>query len=223
MALGRKNKAISGKLLILKIKTKDADDKPISPVFEISEKGADNKYVKRTQTETGVSGNLVRLEVKEQKWKDETYNTVALFLQDGDETYLVDCRVNMLTRSLFNSLLSLKKFENVSISLYMYKKTDKNTGAVSEYPAVSLWQNDEQVKWAVPIAEQPKPTSVVFKGKKQNDYTAVDLFFIEKLRGLAKVVDAAAKSSGSQIPDEPQAENTEVDPTRAKLDEDVPF
>jgi hypothetical protein len=216
MALGRKNKTPSGKLLILKIKTQDADKHAIPPHFEISEKGADGKYVKRDQTETQVQGTLVKVEVKEEDYKGDKYNKVSIILSDEDEIYLLDTRVNMLTRSLYNSLLSLTSFDDVSISLYVYKKTDKATGAVTEYPAVSVWQNGQQVKWLVPIADQPKPVSVIFKGKKQNDYTEVDNLFVEKLKTFSKVVESASKGSKSKKPT-PDIPSTD---TQDELDEE---
>ncbi len=196
MALGRKGKTQTGKLVVLKITTRDKDKKDIPPCFVVSEKGVDGKYHAREKTETAVEGDLVKIEVKDQEWEGEKYNTVAIYLVDGDELFLIDARVNMLTRSLFNSLLSLKTFERVTISLYTFKKKDKKTGKDAEYPAVSVWQNEEQVMWSVPIAEQPKPVVINLpKGKVQNDYTDCDDFFLAKLREFSKVVDAAAKAS----------------------------
>ncbi len=203
MGLERKHKAATGKLVVLKITTRDENDATIPPVFTVSEKGADGKYHRRAGekgTTTFCEGNLVKLEVKEQEWKGDKYNTVAIYLADGEELYLIDARVNMLTRSLFNALLSLKTFEKVSISLYTFKKNDKKTNQPVEYPAVSVWQDNEQVKWLVPIADQPKPSSITFKGKIQNDYTDVDNFFIAKLRDFSLVVDAAAKSRPAKTP-----------------------
>jgi hypothetical protein len=196
MALSSKSKNTNGKLLILKIKTKDEDDKAIPPCFQVSEKGSDGKYAKRSETVTNVSGNLVKVEVREGEWKGDKYNTISIYLVDGDEIYLIDTRPNMLSRSMYNSLLSLNTFDNISISLYTYKKTDEKRGTVTEYPAVAVRQNDEIVKWTIPISDQPKPKAVLFKGKTQNDYSDVENLFIEKMRDLGKVVEASTKSSG---------------------------
>lgn len=218
MALGKKQTQ-NGKLLILKIKTQDEDKKPISPCFQVSEK-VNGKYEKRSETVTAVSGNLIKLEIREQEYKGDKYNTISIYLVDGEEVYLIDTRVNMLTRSLYNSLLSLKTFENISISLYNYKKTDKKTNKEVEYPAVAVRQNDEIVKWAVALPDQPKPASITFKGKTQNDYTEVDNFFVEKIRQLATVVEASTKNVNKPSTTDVAAATGQV---KENEDENVPF
>lgn len=225
MALGKKAQVRKGKLLVLKIKTKNAEGAAIPPVFEVQEKGADGKYKPREKTEVEFNGNLTRIEVRDQEWKGDEYQTVSLYFEDGDETYLLDTRVNMLTRSLYNSILGLKTFENITVGLYVFKK--ELNGVPAEFPAISVRQNNEMVKWSVPISDQPKPVTVMFKGKKQNDYSACDAFFIEKLREFAKVVEAAAKTvrKNENAPDAPDnnpaPDSNPVSPD-AK-DEDVPF
>ena len=165
MSLKRNSFNADGKLHVLRLKTKDAANKPISPIFEISQKNDAGKWTV-VDTTTFVSGDLVKIELKEKEWENEKYNIVNIYLKDEKDLYLIDLRLNMLSRSLFNQLFSLKTFSGLSISTYTAKSKKDNT---KEYPAISLRQNDELIHWKYGLDELPKPTSVTFKGKTMND------------------------------------------------------
>jgi len=183
MALGNKNNNDNSKLLILKIRTQDLDKKAIDPIFQVNEK-VDGKWVS-TDTTTAVEGQLTRAEVKEGEYEGQKTYNISLYLKDTEaaETYLVDLKLNMLTRGLLNSVLNLTKFDEVKFGLY----TGKNG-----YPNVAVRQHGEMVKWKYSLDEMPTPDEVMFKGKKMRDYSAVDEFFIEKIKELAARVNGAA-------------------------------
>lgn len=183
MALSNNNNDNS-KLLILKVKTKDAEGKEIDPTFQVSQKGENGKW-SPTGTVSNVAGDLTRADVKEGEYEGQKTYNISLYLKDLDaaETYLVDLKLNMLTRGLLNNLLGLTKYEDVKLGLYKNAKG---------YPAVAVRQKGELSKWKYSLDELPKVESITFKGKKMNDYTAVDDFFISKVKELGE------KLSGSQ-------------------------
>jgi len=177
MSLGQDNQN-NGKLFILKITTKGVDGKEVPPAFSVSEKNQETGKWAVTGSVSSVSGELSRIDIKDNEWEGQHYNTVSLYFKDSvlDETYLVDTKVNMLSRSIFNSLLNLENYDEVKLGLYLNKKG---------YAAVAVRSHGDMVNWKYSLDEQPKPEEVKFKGKIQRDYTEVDSFFIEKLRDLA--------------------------------------
>ena|ERR1017187_7151060 len=185
--LGNENQT-SGKLYILKPKTTDAEKHQISPVFQISEKNAETGKWGVTGAVSSVSGNLTRLEIKDQEYLGEKYQTVSVYLTDPaiNEIYLLDLRLNLLSRSVINSLLNLKTFEEIKVSLY----TNKKNG----YPAVAVRQHGEMVDWAYKLEELPQPEEVTFKGKIQRDYSGPDAFFVEKVKELSSKLNTAPKT-----------------------------
>lgn len=203
MALGNNSGKGSTPLIVLKVVDKDKDKKKISPHFSVSRK-VDGKYAVQAEQYNRVSGTLSRIDIKEQEWKGDKYNTISLYLKDSDETYLVDLRFNLPSRSLFNGLASLESYDNVSITVYENK---------SGYMAFGLWQGDKMVKWKYKLDELPTPDAVTFKGKEMHDYSKVDDFFTKvlqeisgKLGGSQKTVKAAASQDAA--PTEPPEGDT---------------
>jgi hypothetical protein len=174
MALGGTSNQ-TGKLFILKFTTKDKDKKNCPAHFSVLEKGSDGKY-NQVDTVTRVSGNLFKVDVKDAEWQGDKYKVISLYLKDGEEAYLLDFRMTLPARSLFNSLLSLERYDGLAITAY-----DGKNG----YPAIGLWQDDKMVKWKYKLDELPAPETVKFKGKEMNDYTKVDDFFAGELQTLA--------------------------------------
>lgn len=197
MALGNKQNNSNNKLLILKLKTADAEKKPVPVHFEITEK-VDDKWTV-TGEDKDVSGTLTKIELYEREWEGVVTPLVKIFLEDSEaqECYLLDLRYNMLSRNLFNNLLSLQSFENLKISLYDRKKEDKT------YPAVSVRQNDALVNWKFEIKDLP-PVEKVKVGKKEvTNFDNLNDFFIAELTKLAE------KVKGSEAPKAEKAEKTE--------------
>lgn len=194
MALGNPPKTQSTrKLLILKLKAKDEAGKLLVPnMFQVSEKGEDGKWAPRAELQPRVSGNLTRVELGEGEWQGAKYGTVKLYLEDpaADEMYLLDLRYNQLSRNLFNSLVSLNSFDNLSISNYSTKS--KKDG--KEYANISLWQGDNMVKGKTDFAALPQP-EVIKHPKTQavisRDFSEVDNFFKPQLEELSTRVSAA--------------------------------
>jgi len=205
MALGNSG-GNTGTLFILKIVDKDKEKKKVAPHFSITKK-VDGKWTVQPETVNRVSGNLSKIEIKEQEYKGDKYNTVSLYLRDGDESYLIDLRFNLPSRSLFNSFASLESYDNLSVTVYENK---------SGYTALGLWQGEKMAKWKYKLDELPVPDAVTFKGKEMHDYTKVDEFFTKVLQEIA------GKLGGSQkkVATNPASEAA---PAPTGADEDVPF
>lgn len=172
------------KAFSLKIKTKDLP----KPEFVVSERQGD-KFVELAEREYNVSGNLIGVEPKETKWEGKVIKSVNVTLTDGDQIYFVTVPYSNLGRGLMNSLLALKKFNDVEIGLY---QTKPKADGGKTYPATSLRQEGEIVRWRYSLAELPAPKEIVFKGEKMRDFTAVEDFMAEQLKELNKVIKATA-------------------------------
>ncbi len=202
MSLKRENKFDANtKMYILKLKSRDANKAPVPPYFEVSEKDATtNKWTPTSQT-TFVGGKLVKVEIRDWEYENEPQHNINLYLSDGTELYLLDLKLNILSRSLLNQVLNLKTFENLSISTYV-KKSKKDD---KEYPAISLRQNDELVNWAFGLEEMPKATEIMFKGKKMRDFSVIDQFVLDKVEEFAKKVGGKKVESVNTVETSPQA------------------
>lgn len=188
MALGNKN-AVDGELILLKYRSKDADGKKVAPFFEVSRK-SDGEFQKTDEKYPSVSGNLIKLETGGYEYEDEFVRTVKLLLKDeeANEVYSLDFGYNMATRGFFNSLLSLKQTENISVSLYeVQDKKDKS----KKYPAISLWDNSgeegEMMRWRFQLDELPETEVITDKKGKviKYDTEEVDEFFQKQLQKLS--------------------------------------
>lgn len=203
MALGNTNQS-TGNLFILKFTTKDKDKKAVPAHFTVSKKGTDGKYGV-VDSVTRVSGNLYKVDIKEQDFRGDKYKTVALYLKDGEEAYLLDFRFTLPSRSLFNSMASLESYDNLAVTAY-----DGKNG----YPAIGLWQGDKMVKWKYKLDELPAPETVKFKGKEMNDYTKVDEFFEKELNLIAAKLGGNKKSGKAASKPAPESDQNS---------EDIPF
>lgn len=222
MALGSKNKGnFSGNLFILKVKTKDADSQPVSPFFQVMKK-VDGKWTEHS-TVTEVSGDISKLEVKEEEFEGNPYTVVNLYLNDGEDSYLVDLRMTYLTRSLFNSLLSLTGFDNVSIGLYQTRPRESD-GKV--FPAFALRRNDEMVRWKYQKDELPEIKQLVLNKKKVTDTSEIDDFYVKQLGELAQKIGSPAPTEAPTPVTKP-ARKSKKDKTETVgatvPDDDIPF
>ena len=187
MSLGNTNNN-NNKLSILKIKTRDAEKHDIPPYFSVSEKNAEGKWTEVSQVKD-LAADLVRVEVGEREFEGEPYNEIKLTFEDKNlqESYLLDLRMNLLSRNIFNSLFSLSSFENIELGLYQ-KRGEKT------YPAVSVKQSGQRVDWKYKLDEQPKMNKVLVGKKTVVDSTELDEFYVEKLKELAARVKGGTKS-----------------------------
>lgn len=204
MALGKRGNS-NLNLTILKIKVKDSELKPVDPFFQITRK-VDGEWVNLPDRETFVSGKLVKLANKTTKYKDEDIHQVEAHLLDGEDLFVLDLKFTMLNRSVINSLLSVTDFETpVEISLYTSKKG---------FPSAAVRQNDELVSWKFNLDDQPKPITVMFKGKEQRDYSPIDNFFIEK---VGEFQLSPAKAGKSEVASADKPEDIDIAP------DEIPF
>lgn len=203
------NKSNNNKVYFLKITTKDKDKKNVAPHFAVSEKVGDKWEV--TKEVKDVSGNLTGVTIEKKIWEEQEYDVIKLALEDTEtqETYVLDLRQNLLSRSIFNSFLNLKTFDNVEVGLY----TKKGEGA---YPAVSVKQNGERVSWAYELDKLPKIEKVKVGKKEIVDSSELDEFYIEKLKELAARVKTGAKSESEST--EPAAPKKKAAPKSKPID-----
>lgn len=187
------NKSNNNKVYFLKVTTKDAEKKNVAPHFAVSEKVGDKWEV--TSQVKDVSGNLTGVTIEKKTWEEQEYDVIKLALEDPatQETYVLDLRQNLLARSIFNSFLNLKTFENIEVGLY----TKKGEGA---YPAVSVKQNGERVSWAYELDQLPKIAKVKVGKKEVVDSTELDEFYIEKLKELAVRVKSGPSAPAESAP-----------------------
>lgn len=186
---GKRNSNL--KAFSFKVKVKGGDGKYlVAPVFEVSRREGE-KFVSNTEapTATRVSGALISIGHKEYEWKGPTgkriIQSVNLALMDKDEIYFVTIPYSYTGFGILNSLLNLKTFENVDISLY---QTKARVEGGKSYAAGSVWQNDQKVEWKFKKEELPPVTKVKFQGKDLSDLTAVVAFFAAQIKELGKVV-----------------------------------
>jgi hypothetical protein len=216
------NNAMSGKLFSLKIKTKE-DGKKIDPCFVISEK-IDDKWVHGTKKCTQVAGTIRKIVHGQYEWEGELVDTVTLYLEDKEaddgngEIYKIDFSYNILSKSVFNSLLGIKDMSGVvTISLYKNK---------SGYPAASVKLNDEKVDWAYRLEDLPEAPKVKFKGKEMTDYTEVDAFFRnalkEKFSSFSSTKGESSHSDGEGAQGATVGQGTLIPDDKIDYD-DIPF
>lgn len=202
--LGNKHRQNDNELIILKLKTADAEKRPVPVHFEISKK-VDGKWGAVGDTKD-VSGDITKIELYTREWEGVETPLVKIFIEDAEakETYLLDLRYNMLSRNLFNTLLSLTSFEGVSIGVYERKKEEKT------FPAVSVKQDGKLVNWKYKIDELPKVETVRVGKKDITNFDNLNDFFIEELKKLSELVKGApapvAKKPAAPAPEPEEGE-----------------
>ena len=157
MALGKQNDNYTqGNLLILRPITQDVNKQAIPATFQV-EKKVDGDYVVQDETVSSVTGDLFRLETYVNDWVDDKTKKkmvskgFKVFMKDeeANEAYIVDCRLNNLTRGLLNKLLGLDTTKNVTLSVFRGKTGFNNS---------SVKVGEERVSWKFdPKTELPEP------------------------------------------------------------------
>ena len=192
-----------------KIKTKDLP----KPHFVESERQGD-KFVELPDPQYTLSGTLIGVEPVETKWEGKLIKSVNVTLTDADEIYFITVPYSNLGRGLMNSLLNLKAFDKVEIGLYQTKP--KMDGGKT-YPATSLRQAGEIVRWRFTQEELPKPEEIIFKGEKMRNFEEQEKFLAAQLVELNKVIKATAPVKPNEKVADAAAPATE------DLKDDVPF
>lgn len=183
MALGKQIRK-DLKAFSLKIKTKDLP----KPQFVVSERKGD-KFEPLSEPEYNVSGTLIGVEPKEFTWEGKVIKSVSVTLTDADQIYFVTVPYSNLGRGLMNSLLNLKEFNDVEIGLY---QTKAKVDGGKTYPATSLRQAGEIIRWRFEQKDLPQPKEIIFKGEKMRDFTEQEAFFASQLTELNKVIKSKA-------------------------------
>lgn len=178
------------KLIILKPKSQDKDKNQLKPYFQVTEKVNDKWEVSANQTIDRFSGRLKKVVAKESEFKRggvvvETKDIVQLYVEDGDETYLVEFTYRLATRRLFTRLANLKTFDNLEISYW------RDDGG---YDSFSLRQNGEIVQPKFAKEELPQPKEVTVNKVKMRDNSELDAFLKAELELINDKISAAAKT-----------------------------
>lgn len=200
MALNTNTAKNQNKLYILKVRTQDAEKKPLPVHFEVFEKktveveGKTEERWVTTTTTKDVTGDLNSIELTEREFKGEKIPGVKVTLVDDSqkESYLLDLRYNIVSRSLFNSLFGLTSFENLEIGVY---QTKPKSADGKSYASISLKQNGKRVDWKFDKNSIP-PIETVKIGKKEvSNFDNMNEFYIKHLQNLS----AKLRSNRSQV------------------------
>lgn len=222
--LGKKNR-IDGKAYSLKLQLKDGTEFLECARFKVEEKKADGKFGPAKDAGghdlyvTDVSGDLFRITTRVFEHDQGPIRSFNVGFRDSEnnEAYFTDIGLgNGVGRSLANSILNLKSFDNVELGLYVQKKEDKT------YPAGSVRQGGktETVKWAytpatgLPLHEELKGRG----GKLEKDFTNQEVFLFDKLAEFGKTLEKTSAATSTKPTSESAPANTEAASTS-----DIPF
>lgn len=202
------------KAFALKIKTKDLP----KPQFQVSERQGD-KFVPLAPDAGGiedtVTGTLIGVEPKETVWQGKTIKSVNATLTDNDQIYFLTIPYSNIGRGLMNSLLALTSFNDVQIGLY---QTKAKVEGGKTYPAVSVRQGGEIVRWKYANADLPAPDVTTFKGETLRDFSKLEEFLAAQLKELNAVIKKAAPAPTKEV-----EAAQEAAPKAEVESEDVPF
>lgn len=191
----------SGPLFILKPISKDKEKKAVKPYYEISQNVNGEWTTSEDKTINTVTGRLVKVESVEEEYKGDKYFRARIYLRDGLEGYMINCRLNISCRSMLNSLFSLSSFEDISVKYYRTK---------NDYEAFYVSQAGEKVPWKFETTDLPAAKEVPFKGTVMRDFTDVDAFFVEQIAVLNDRI-VASRNVGGEPNEEVQEEVEEVE------------
>jgi hypothetical protein len=187
MALGKNDNYTGGNLIILTLLTRDANKQDIPATFQVKRKNEEGDWVADKETFSYVKGDLFRLETYINEWVDEKTKKkmvakgfkVMLRDQEAGDIYLLDCKLNMLTRGLLNKILALTSFKGVTLGVFR-----GNNGMNNNYVKVG----NEKVGWKFDKAVLPVPVEIkhpMTDEVLQRDYTKLDKFFLEAAEEFA--------------------------------------
>jgi len=185
-----KNSSNSGvqsdkKLYVLNLVEK-TDSEAVKPYFKVLEKDeSTSKWVDTGNQVTEIDGDLVSISVSSFTYKGDEIKKINLLIADEEqkEAYLIGFNFKSVSRSLFNSLLSLTDNKGLKLQVYRNKK-----GRVAFY----LTQGGNQVSWKYEIAELPQPIEILHPKTHEvvsRDYDEINDFFVSKLEDLAAALD----------------------------------
>lgn len=193
MAIGNKDSNSGKSVFFVKIVRKDDEGKEIEPYFSFRQKQADGSY-KEVQQNTSFSGNLTKVSTGVFTYEGVDSPQAKISLEDGAEVYVADLSYNLATRGLFNAILALDNYENIRINVY---KTKPNAEG-KRFVALSLWQNNENVKWKYAFTDLPAIKKLKLGKKEVVDSSDVDDFFTSALEVKFNGKKAAEPTKGAE-------------------------
>jgi hypothetical protein len=206
------------KVSFVKIRVKNLP----APIFEVAERQGD-EYVIVDPAATHVSGNIIGINHKETpnpKKPGTTVKSVNLTIQDKNEVYFVGVPYSYLGRNILSSLLNLKTFNGIEISLYKSKpKADSKNK--EGFDSAAVRQNGELIYGRFKREELPEIKKVKVGDEVHSDATAINAFFKAHVDELSKVI----KAKTPEVSGEPShSESTPTTPTAGEPDdENIPF
>lgn len=191
MSLGKKTKFDNSNTKFYNVTYKNKNKDTGKSCFTVSTKGSD-KRLEHLDNVFDLSGRLIKIEHKVTEWEGKKFENINYFLKDNNEIYVISFPFSIATRAFFNATLSLTSFEGLSIGTYMTRP--KENGGKS-YPALSLRQNDELMRWKFELKDLPKVQEVKFRDQVMRDYSATDKFFVDHLLELNNVIASTRANS----------------------------
>ena len=220
MAIGNKNtnnyenKNVYFINVVTKEKGEDGKEKDVKPYFSFRQKTGE--VYNEVQKNNAFSGAISKVSTYERDGTAGKTPRVRIIVEDGDDVYFLDFGYTILSRSVFNSLLSLETLEDIAFQIYQTKPNDKG----EMFPQISIRQGegrDNMVRWKFNKDDLPEVKKVRINGKMQSDTEAIDLFFRDKINAKFSNFASSTKPKTSTRP--AAAPVTEDSPS----DSDVPF
>lgn len=157
----------------LKIRTKGEHKPHFQVKFHAGEKDYEDK-----PNVTFVEGYIKSIEPGEYEWEGDTIKTFTIVMVDKNDMYIVETSYTMISRSILNMLSSIEFPGRIKLALYY---------AQSGYPSAYMENNEEQLNWNYSMGDMKKHIKSFDgpKGKKLNDYSALDEFFEGEINALS--------------------------------------
>ena len=215
MALGRKDGQNNSNLVFLSPRGKK-DGKEIEPQFFIRRKVGD-KYQEDGSTDR-FSGTLSKIQHKTVAMVAPAapLEVISITLDDAQENerYIAEFTFKVPTRSLFNRILNLQKFDNVEISYFRNK--DGWEAFALRQDGQTITAKYEKGDPAIPEVEVTKKKN----GTEDKDYFEVNKFFQEKMVEFGQAIERVNSGSSKQ---EAVKSNQDEDCQKGSSGDDIPF
>lgn len=227
MAVGNQNRQNNGKAYTAKLTLKEGAAFLDVPHFTFQAKNG-SEYVTLTNEQLletfgvegpirDVAGDLIALDTRTGEFEGKPIHNVTLSLRDsarGEVYFTQFISNNNLGRSISNSLLNLKAFENVQLGLW----GQTNKEAKKTFPACSIRQggSNDTVKWKFDPKTAPELKPREFEGvggKLTKDWTKVDDFLFAELAKLGEFLKSNRPSKQESAP-APAAAQKAVEPIK---------
>lgn len=214
MSFGAKSVQSDKTVYSFKVKIKDLP----TPHFEVSKKVGD-KYQKLAETATRVSGNVIGVDAKVNKWEGQDIKGFTITLEDKDDLYFVNYTMNNLGQQVANSVLGLASLDDVELSLY---QTRPKEGQTKSYAQGGVKAGTERGNWKFKLDELPAVTTTMYKGKPLKDSSAREDFLMGELKKFGEYVKSVRASGAPSKAPKSKAAKSEVPPAPTPADDD-PF